>query len=227
MDLVAGDEDGRVAFVENLGRSAAGMPAFAQPQYFRQRAEFVKFGALATPVGFDWDGDGDEDIVAGNSAGYIGFIENLDGGSPPKFAAPVRLAGRRKNDSHSSGRQRLDSRPRRSEVGLHHDQRCRLGWGFAARHRSQLDLGRIVWHPQRGLALQTRAGAGPPRSCGLGRRARRPAWNWWLPADNELVSQWRTRPVVTDWNRDGLQDIVMLDHEGYLRGSAARAGTES
>ena len=33
----------------------------------------MKFGALATPVGFDWDGDGDDDIVSGNTAGYIEF----------------------------------------------------------------------------------------------------------------------------------------------------------
>ena len=39
----------------------------------------VKFGALCTPVGVDWDGDGDFDIISGNTAGYIGFIENLSG----------------------------------------------------------------------------------------------------------------------------------------------------
>ena len=51
----------------------------------------MKFGALVTPVGFDWDGDGDEDLICGNTAGYIGFIENLDGGDPPQWAAPVHL----------------------------------------------------------------------------------------------------------------------------------------
>ena len=39
----------------------------------------MKFGALATPVGFDWDGDGDTTSSRGNTAGYIGFIENLSG----------------------------------------------------------------------------------------------------------------------------------------------------
>ena len=32
----------------------------------------------------------------------------------------------------------------------------------------------------------------------------------------ELVTQWRTTPCVVDWNKDGLNDLVMLDHEGYL-----------
>ena len=37
----------------------------------------MKFGALVTPCGFDWDGDGDDDILCGNTAGYVAFIENL------------------------------------------------------------------------------------------------------------------------------------------------------
>jgi hypothetical protein len=30
------------------------------------------------------------------------------------------------------------------------------------------------------------------------------------------LTQWRTTPFATDWNGDGLTDLVMLDHEGYL-----------
>jgi hypothetical protein len=30
------------------------------------------------------------------------------------------------------------------------------------------------------------------------------------------LTQWRTTPVAVDWDRDGLTDLVMLDHEGYL-----------
>jgi hypothetical protein len=44
----------------------------------------------------------------------------------------------------------------------------------------------------------------------------KPAWNWWSPGEKELVTQWRTTPVIVDWNKDGLNDLVMLDHEGYL-----------
>ena len=91
IDLVVGDEDGRVALVEHKGINAAGVPSFQPPVYFRQQAEDVKFGALVTPVSVDWDGDGDEDLICGNTAGYVGFIENLDGGNPPKWAEPVRL----------------------------------------------------------------------------------------------------------------------------------------
>ena len=50
----------------------------------------MKFGALSAPVSVDWDGDGLEDLVVGNTAGHIGFIKNL-GGNPIRWAAPVLL----------------------------------------------------------------------------------------------------------------------------------------
>ena len=91
VDLVVGQEDGRVALVEHTGRIKNGMPVFAEPKFFKQQADAVKFGVGITPVSFDWDGDGDEDLVCGNTAGYIGFIENLDGGNPPRWAPAVLL----------------------------------------------------------------------------------------------------------------------------------------
>src|SRR5690606_33773002 len=93
-DLICGDEDGRVAFVEHTGEYEQGMPVFNPPRYFQQEAAFVKFGALAAPHGVDWDGDGDDDILCGNTAGYIGFIENLgvtDGQDSPTWATPRLL----------------------------------------------------------------------------------------------------------------------------------------
>ena len=46
--------------------------------------------------------------------------------------------------------------------------------------------------------------------------APKPAWNWWSPEPGTLATQWRTTPVAMDWNRDGLMDLIVLDHEGYL-----------
>src|SRR5262249_21859332 len=47
-------------------------------------------------------------------------------------------------------------------------------------------------------------------------RVPKPAWTWWKPEGKELATEWRTTPVVTDWNQDGRPDLVMLDQEGYL-----------
>ena len=70
-----------------------GAPVFKSPRYFQQEADKLKFGALSTPWGFEWDGDGDEDILAGNTAGYIGFFENLSGAGveQTRWAAPRLL----------------------------------------------------------------------------------------------------------------------------------------
>ena len=52
VDLIVGDEDGRVALVENTGPAwSIGLPQFLPPRYFQQEADDVKCGALATPVG--------------------------------------------------------------------------------------------------------------------------------------------------------------------------------
>ncbi len=91
VDLVVGQEDGRIAFMENTGNVKNNMPVFNEPKFFKQEAEDLIFGALATPWSVDWDNDGDEDLISGNTAGYIGFIENLNGGNPPRWAEPVYL----------------------------------------------------------------------------------------------------------------------------------------
>ena len=49
MDLVCGDEDGRVALLVCEGVGSDGVPQFASPHYLQQRAQRVKFGALVLP----------------------------------------------------------------------------------------------------------------------------------------------------------------------------------
>jgi len=215
VDLIVGDEDGRVAFVEHTGRIEAGLPVFAQPRYFRQRAEFVKFGALVTPQGVDLDSDGDEDIVAGNTAGYIGWIENL-GGYPPRFAEPALLQAAGKTI-------RIQAGPNGSIQGP-----CEAKWGYTTIGVADWDgdglldivtnsiWGRVLWFRNVGSPHSPRFEGERPVRVDWQAAPPKPAWNWWNPGRHELVSQWRTRPVPVDWNADGLMDLVMLDHEGYL-----------
>ncbi|MFT5498020.1 MAG: arylsulfatase A-like enzyme [Kiritimatiellia bacterium] len=216
VDLIVGDEDGRVALVEHSGHIENGVPQFLPPVYFRQEAEGIKFGALSTPFGVDWDGDGDEDLLCGNTAGYIAFIENLDGGNPPELAEPRCL--------EACGEVlRIQAGPNGSIQGP-----CEAKWGYTTLeaadwdHDGRLDLivnsiwGKVVWYRNVGSRTAPRLDAAQPITVAWNGKPSKPAWNWWQPDGQALVTQWRTTPVVNDLNRDGLNDLIMLDHEGYL-----------
>jgi hypothetical protein len=215
MDLIVGDEDGRVAIVEHTGKVIDGMPLFMEPRYFRQYAAEVKFGALATPVGFDWDGDGLDDILAGNTAGQIAFIKNL-GGSPAKWDAPMLLEANGEVIHIQAG-------PSGSIQGP-----AEAKWGYTTLsvadwdHDGLPDLivnsiwGKIIWYENMGTRTKPLLAAAKPIEVEWEGQAPKPEWNWWNPEGKALVTQWRTTPVATDWTGDGLTDLVMLDHEGFL-----------
>ena len=217
IDLVIGDEDGRVAFMENTGELLGGLPQFLPPRYFRQKAAGVKFGALATPYAYDWDGDGDEDLIVGNTAGYIGLIENLDGDPhSPKLAAPVYL--------QAGGRPiRIQAGPNGSIQGP-----CEAKWGYTTQTVADWnqdglpDLlvnsiwGEILWYQNVGTKTKPELAPAQTIQVEWNGEVPKPEWNWWNPRGNQLVTQWRTTPVAVDYNQDGLMDLVMLDHEGYL-----------
>ncbi len=215
VDLVVGQEDGRVALIENTGKMVGGLPEFLSPRFFQQQADNLKFGALVTPVGFDWDGDGDDDLVCGDSAGHVAFIENL-GGNPPKWAAPKCL--------EADGQiLRIEAGPNGSIQGP-----CEAKWGYTVVSIADWDgdelpdmllnsiWGAVLWYRNVGTRQTPKLAAAQPIEVQWPGKAPKPAWNWWDPKGNQLVTQWRTTPVVIDWTGDGLSDLVMLDQEGYL-----------
>lgn len=216
IDIIAGQEDGRVMFIEHSGKTIDGVPQFSAPKFFKQQAKEVKFGALATPVGFDWDGDGDDDIICGNTAGQIGFIENLNGAANPKWAEPKLL--------------QADGKEIHIEAGLNGSIQgpCEEKWGYTTldvadwNHDGLPDiiansiLGKIVWYENIGSKAKPKLAAAEPIEVEWAGVAPCPVWNWWKPNGKELATQWRTTPSVFDFNHDGLNDLVMLDHEGYL-----------
>jgi len=216
IDLVVGQEDGRVALLENTGKVVDSMPQFLAPKFFQQRAEYVKFGALVTPYSFDWDGDGDEDLICGNTAGYIGFIENLDGGNPPRWAAPKYLQAEGKVIRIQAGGNGSIQGPAEAK------------WGYTTVNVADWDedgladivinsiWGKVLWYRNIGTRREPKLAAAKPIEVDWPGKTPKPAWFWWEPAGKSLVTQWRTTPVVIDLNKDGLTDLVMLDQEGYL-----------
>jgi hypothetical protein len=225
LDLVCGDEDGRVALITNCGEQS--QPIFQRPRYFQQEADKLKCGALATPFCIDWDLDGDEDILSGNTAGYVEFFENLgipDGLSSPRWAKPIRL---------KAGGEviRIQAGPSGSIQGP-----CEAKWGYTTftvadwDHDGLADIvlnsiwGTVVWYRNEGIFPRDDSRERLPRltraqSITVDWNAAlipKPQWTWWKPDSQQLVTQWRTTPVVVDWNEDGINDLVMLDHEGFL-----------
>jgi hypothetical protein len=218
-DLIVGDEDGRVAFVENTGNFTSDhTPLFLPPRYFQQEAAELKFGALATPFGFDWDGDGDMDLLSGNTAGYIGWFENLSGPgvAKPKFAAPKHLA--------------VNSQPLRIMAGENGSIQgpAEAKWGYTTFTVADWDgdgrpdlivnsiLGDVVWYRNTGTRQSPALSPAQPIEVEWNSPQPSLAWGWRKPTGKALLTQWRTTPVAVDWNHDGLIDLVMLDHEGYL-----------
>lgn len=216
-DLVVGDEDGRVALVEHTGEVVDGLPQFLPPVYFQQEAEDVKCGALATPVGVDWDGDGDFDVVCGNTSGHILFYENLSGAGveQPRCAAPQPF---RAGDAVL----RIMAGPNGSIQGP-----CEAKWGYTTQtvadwdQDGQPDLvvnsiwGKVVWYRNSGPRGTLHLEPARPIEVEWPGAPPKPGWTWWELQGKELATQWRTTPIAIDWTQDGLVDLVMLDHEGY------------
>ena len=219
LDLIVGDEDGRVAFVENTGKFTTDRtPQFLAPRYFQQEADDVKCGALATPVGVDWDGDGDWDIVSGNTAGYIVFFENLSGSGveKPKWAAPQFLEADGKIIRIMAG-------PNGSIQGP-----CEAKWGYTTLSVADWDgdglpdifansiLGKIHWYRNIGTRGKPKLTAAQPIEVEWDGSQPKLGYGWLRPEGRALLTQWRTTPVAVDWNQDGLVDLVMLDQAGCL-----------
>jgi hypothetical protein len=76
--------------------------------------------------------------------------------------------------------------------------------------------GKIVWYRNIGTQRRPKLAAQQPIEVEWAGRPPKPAWNWWRPEGQNLATQWRTTPVVMDFDNDGLNDLIMLDHEGYL-----------
>lgn len=207
-DLIVGDEDGRVALVENVSPEGASLPVFKQPVYFQQEADELKFGALATPFAHDWDKDGDEDILCGNTAGNIALFTNLDG-KGTKWSAPELLKADNKVFRIMAGANGSIQGPAEAK------------WGYTTLSVADWNddghddiLVNSIW-PELQLLRNTGSGL-TQEPLSFWSKEAPPAFYWWQNLAENLQTQWRTTPLATDFDADGKLDLVILDQEGFL-----------
>ena len=163
-------------------------------------------------------GDGDIDILSGNSAGVIEVFENLSG---PKVASPTwnRPAAIQVDGKNF----RIMAGPNGSNQGP-----AEAKWGYTTLNVADWDsdglpdlilnsiLGRVVWLRNIGTRQNPRMSSPQNFEVEWPNEQPKLAWGWLKPNGNALLTQWRTTPVVFDFNADGLLDLAMLDQEGYL-----------
>ena len=206
IDIISGDEDGKISLIKNTGKLIDEIPEFLPPKFFQQKARFVDFGALTAPRIFDWDGDGLDDIVSGNGVGHIGFIKNL-GGDSPKWDAPKLL------DVNNIPIRILPQN---------------AAWGYTTidvadwNHDGLPDIlvnhhhGNVLWYENIGSLTSPKLVDAKPIKVEWSGEPQKPEWVPGKSNGNELLAPWRTSPLVMDFNKDELNDLVMLDYEGYL-----------
>lgn len=215
MDLIVGDEDGRVAFIKNTGRIVDGMPEFNHPVYFQQKADELKVGALATPFAYDWNGNGLQDLIVGNTAGYVMFVENL-GGYPPKWNKPQYLQADDEIIRIMAGENGSIQGP--AEVKWGYTVPSIADWNGNGLPDLVINsiLGKVFWYENIGTRTDPKLTAAKSIEVEWTGAPPKPVWNWWDPKGKELVTQWRSTVQAIDLNEDGLTDLVCLDQEGFL-----------
>jgi hypothetical protein len=213
IDIIAGEESGRISFLKNTGKIVDGVPEFLPPRFFQQEAKYVDFGALVAPRVFDWDGDGLDDIISGNEMGHIGFIKNL-GGKIPKWDWPKLLE--------------VDGIPIRIIANEALPNTETPYWGYTTIDVGIWDEdnlpdilvndhnGNVVYLKNIGSRKSPKLAVPKPVEVEWQGKPQKPVWIPGVSEGNELLAPWRTSPFIMDFNKDGLNDLVMLDFEGYL-----------
>lgn len=90
-DIMAASE-GTISYYKYKGEfTANGNPVYEEPVSILRKGGDLKGGTLLVPNVVDWDGDGNLDIITGNSQGFIYFFKNFGNNTNFAFATSQKL----------------------------------------------------------------------------------------------------------------------------------------
>ena len=212
LDILMGNEDGRPMWFEHLAGGT-----LSEERFLLQRDTVIDAGCLSVPVACDWDGDGDSDLLVGNSSGFVEYFENISGKAHGfSFALGRRLEADGTELRVLAGSAGSIQGPDEAKYGYTMPEVA--DWD----EDGDLDLllsdvkGEHTFFENIGSKTNPKLTAGRPLLVDWLGEPPKPGWIWWAPGPSELVTPWRCQPAAVDWNDDGLTDYIAVDHEGYL-----------
>ncbi|MBN2314998.1 MAG: VCBS repeat-containing protein [Sedimentisphaerales bacterium] len=212
LDILMGNEDGRPTWFEHLAGGT-----LSEERFLLQQDAVIDVGCLSVPAACDWDHDGDFDLLVGNSTGFVEYFENISGKADGFSYAPgKRLQADGKEIRILAGNAGSIQGPDEAKYGYTMPEVA--DWD----EDGILDLllsdvkGENSFYENVGNKTNPRLAAGRSMLVDWSGEPPKPSWVWWKPGPSELVTPWRCQPTVVDWNDDGLNDYITVDHEGYL-----------
>ncbi len=206
-DLLIGQESGHITFVENCSGS------LLEEKHVLQKNPNLKSGCASVPTLCDWDNDGDIDIIVGTAAGFLELYENEGG----EFKPVKRLEASGKVIRIQAGELGSVQGPGEAR------------WGYLCPEATDWDMdgdmdivagcvtGQNLFFENIGTARNPLLA--PAKTVTVDWGETEPVYPKGMryePGPNELITQWRCKPVVMDWNGDGLPDYITIDEKGVL-----------
>jgi hypothetical protein len=215
LDILVRAEDESLGYLENLFNERHQL-IFKPIVYWTCKSDELVAAQLVAQDLADWTGDGVPDLVFGHSPGTMGIFRNVGRNGHWSFGPLEWFCAGDK-------RLRIEAGPNGSIQGP-----AERRWGYTVPAIMDFDLdglpdlisnsiwGRIVWFRNPGPIGTTRLEAARPIEVAWPGAPPKPAWNWWDPKPGEWATEWRSKVVPIDYNKDGLMDLVTIDYDGYL-----------